>query len=74
MVIFNTLLEIFIAYLIVVFLWVKNRPKPNVILGIYKKNVYFYWPKYFLMLCLIKLQNVSYHDQFLSPLNTDLGH
>lgn len=74
MFIFNTLFEIFIAHLIVVFLWVKNRPKPNVILGIYKKNVYFYWPKYFLMLCLIKLQNVSNHGQLLSTLHTDLGH
>lgn len=59
MFIFSTVVEIIIGLLIVFFLVIKNRPKPNIILGIYPKNVYLYWPKFFLMLGLIRLQNVS---------------
>lgn len=59
MFLFNTVFEVILAILIVIFLLVKNRPKPNIILGIYRRNDSLYWPKYFIMFGLIKLQMVS---------------
>ena len=59
MLIFNTFVEVLLGLLIVAFLLVKNRPKANIILGIYRKDVYLFWPKYLFILAAIKLQNVS---------------
>lgn len=60
MFIFSTVVEVILATLLVIFLLIKNRPKPNIILGIYATSSgFFYWPKFLLMFALIKLQKVS---------------
>lgn len=60
--------------LLVIFLLVKNRPKPNIILGIYATSSgYFYWPKYLLMFALIKLQKVSHLVHYIVIFDHDLG-